>query len=855
MSAPEAGPQTSQPPSHPSSVDRAVVRGLYRLLLNREAESEAAVDALAQLPLENIVRAFLESQEFAAGPAADISAQRAPWAGHPAPGDVLAAWTADTLPLSQAVREVVRGAGRSWARLYLALFSDPFITQGGAAAAFMSDPRRLAVLRAAADVEGRLEEADSERVRGWALRTGAPETPVSVELWINGNFCAASVCDGFRRDVQDRFGGPGLASFDIVVPQAARSRRPRLEMEVRVSGEPLTLGRAVVDAGPPEIDALLVALEEIRHARQTLDRLEARLPHVETRLSAPLSAYEAYRRAWPTMGTEVEPCGLDMDVIVDIDGASDRDLAQTVQTLQRQSHPARRLIVTGPAARDAMVRDLTNRATWAGGPAMRFVETVAATPADRIREALEVASDAETVLLLRAGDLAAPGALAHLAAAFSRDPALEVVYGDEDGLAVEDDHLDPDDRRRTAPRLKPGPDHDLLSQTPYVGARLAFRRRTLERVGLRPEAGPLHGPDAVLALPPEAVAHVPRVLTSSPMNQDAEAWAGTWAACAEYRLERPAEPHSDILGAAVPGAVRVRPLPVEATAAIIIPTRDALDLLRPCIDSVLAHSEANRVRAEILIIDHESREPETQAYLSALAATGRARILPHRGAFNWALMNNLAAAQAEADVLVFLNNDTIVLSPDWLDELAGQAMRPEVGVVGCRLIYDDGTLQHAGFVAREQREGFLVHEGVGAPGDDPGYLGRHALLRSAAAVTGACMAVRSGVFRRLGGFDAASFPVEGNDVDLCLRARAEGLRVLYDPYATLYHLESKTRGFNTDPDRQARAEAAASILWARWGERFGQDPGFNPHFDRAARPFSRLRPPPSDPQTRRQGFA
>ena len=107
------------------------------------------------------------------------------------------------------------------------------------------------------------------------------------------------------------------------------------------------------------------------------------------------------------------------------------------------------------------------------------------------------------------------------------------------------------------------------------------------------------------------------------------------------------------------------------------------------------------------------------------------------------------------------------------------------------------------------------------------------------------MAVRAEAFRRLGGVDAASFPVEGNDVDLCLRAQAEGLRVLYDPYATLYHLESRTRGFNTDSKRQARADAASAILWARWGERFGRDPGFNPHFDRTLRPFSRLRPPPA----------
>ncbi|KAK0339531.1 hypothetical protein LTR94_034146, partial [Friedmanniomyces endolithicus] len=125
----------------------------------------------------------------------------------------------------------------------------------------------------------------------------------------------------------------------------------------------------------------------------------------------------------------------------------------------------------------------------------------------------------------------------------------------------------------------------------------------------------------------------------------------------------------------------------------------------------MAHAASNGVHAELLIIDHESRDPETLPYLSDLATGGHARVLPHQGEFNWALMNNLAAAETDADVLVFLNNDTVVQSPDWLDEQADQAKRPEVGVVGCRLVYGDGAIQHAGFVAREQREGFLTHEG------------------------------------------------------------------------------------------------------------------------------------------------
>lgn len=825
-------------------VDAPAVRQLYRLFLNREPESETAIDNLLHRPLHAAVHSLVASAEFGRGPSADLTVGRPLWGGA-TPDPALTAWAGDALPLGEETREAVRARARSWAALYLALAEDeilgPILSDTG-----VFTPDRLAALRNVAALVGRLEEADADRVRGWAVRTDALDTPVALELWADGVFCAAALSDGFRRDVQDQFGGSGRAGFDIPVPPAMRSRRPQLLLEVRAAGAPMIVGRASVETGTPGVDLLAATLDEVRHARLALERLEARLPYLETRLSVPFAAYDAYRRAWPATGDEATAAGpdrdVDMDVVVDIGAATDRELDQTVRALLEQSRPARRLVLVGDEARRPLALDLANRAAWRDGSAIRFAPSGAPTPAERISAGLEQGSDAPTVLLLRAGDVPAIGALAWLGAAFARSAQVEAVYMDEDVLAPGEEAVDPDERRRVAPRLKPGPDPDLLAQTPYVGAALAFRRSALDRVGLDAKAGALCGADALLALPPAAVAHVPRVLVSSPAREDDLA---PWAGCVERRLGLATEPRTDILGADIAGAVRVRRPTPPVRAAVIIPTRDALDLLRPCVDSVMAHAASNGVHAELLIIDHESRDPETLAYLSDLATGGHARVLPHQGEFNWALMNNLAAAETDADVLVFLNNDTVVLSPDWLDELAAQAMRPEVGVVGCRLVYGDGAIQHAGFVAREQREGFLTHEGVGAPGSDPGYLGRHGLLRSAVAVTGACMAVRAEIFRRLGGFDAASFPVEGNDVDLCLRAQSEGLRVLYDPYATLYHLESRTRGFNTDPERQARADAANAILWARWGQRFGRDPGFNPHFDRTLRPFSRLRPPPA----------
>jgi GT2 family glycosyltransferase len=211
------------------------------------------------------------------------------------------------------------------------------------------------------------------------------------------------------------------------------------------------------------------------------------------------------------------------------------------------------------------------------------------------------------------------------------------------------------------------------------------------------------------------------------------------------------------------------------------------------------------------------------------------------GPFNWALMNNLAAHKSEEDVLIFLNNDTLVLNPDWIDELVSLAMRKDVGVVGCRLIYDDGAIQHAGFLALNERRRFLTHDGLGDPGSYPGYLGRNALVHRTVAVTGACLAVRREVFRHLGGFDAARFQVEANDVDLCFKAADLGLKVLYSPFATLHHLESRTRTLDSEDDIRTSSDAAERI-WTRWVKKVCPDPWYNPRFDRRSPHFSRLIP-------------
>lgn len=824
------------------------VRNLYRFALRREAESEETVRDMQTWSPDRLVQTFFSSPEFLDPLRAAQQSGERPWGDAGSiPDAELRVWAASRLPLTDEGRRAVHNAPPSWARVYWLLFSDVQFTNlvnvdmiGGGG--------QLARLEADAVVDGRVEQVDGHFIRGWAVRLDHLDEPAVVEVWADGAFYEAVTADLFRRDIQDRFGaGDGRAGFQFHLPDDVSRGRGGV-VDIRVQG--VVIGRVHLQRAEPALDDMAAAARELSEVRALLERLEARMPWVEAGVAQPLSNYESYSTSWRDTGLDAQPSTLRSLAIVDAIGGSGRELDDTVRSLLAQTVSPESLSVAliVDEGQASLAEDMRNRCAWQGLSGVSVHVVSEASASRRLMAAVEqVGERGDLCLLLRAGDELAPGALRRICARMDRNTRVQAVYFDEDRFLDGEQEKDPDLRRRADPRFKPGFDRDLLMQTPYVGQCAAFRTSVLRAHGLNDAAGEEAVGELMLRLSAVdgVIDHVARILlTRWSREPSSELWRQAVEAHARAEGAQVVA-YEDELGVRLPGAVRVRRRVEASKACIIIATRDALGLLRPCIDSILASRTANATPFELLIIDHQSEAPETRAYLAELEASGEARIMPHEGEFNWALMNNLAAARADAEVLVFLNNDTVVRTRDWLDELVSQAQRPDAGIVGCRLLYEDGTIQHAGFVAREEVYSFLTHDGVGDGGDDGGYLGRHALLHACVAVTGACIAVRAEVFRTLGGFDSASFPVEGNDVDLCLRAQAQGLKVLYDPYATLYHLESKSRGFNTDTARQARAEAAARLLWNRWGERFSRDPGFNPHFDRLSRPFSRLRPPPS----------
>nr|WP_312162080.1 glycosyltransferase family 2 protein [Brevundimonas diminuta] len=831
------------------------VAWIYKLVLGREHENEDRLTERAGRPVAKLLGDFFQSREFTSSVSEPLAAgvPIEETRGDLPPG--LADWIKATLALEPASMSAL-GNVDSWSALYSVLFSDPLFSDAVNTAGRIFDVDALRLLSTMAEEPerfmrvGAIDEIMAGGVRGWSVNPRTPDRMSTAELWVDDAFIAAAPADRFRRDVQDRFGGQGRAGFFIETPHGLpEDRAHRLEVRDGPSGRVLQrLERAARPASPTSAQQLKAELEAVRGA---LAKIEARLAAEDRNDFYDPQAYSAYYEAAYRQTSPAHPVARSDDptvtVAVDVEGADPVAMEEALLALAAQVGGVRwKLAILGAAPdQRPFLQGVGQRIEWATGRGLKASD--AGLFVEDAKAFLEAVDDDGTVVFAPADGVCAPDALVRLVAAMRPDGVVaayadEDYFEDADGSAGEAAHLDP--------LFKPAFDPDLLAQSPYVGRLTAFRGAVLRKVGLSAAAGRLAPQDALLraGLAPDDVGHVERVLFSrrvSLRRQDAEQ-TDLWLGCVKRAYEGAGgitvERLEDRLGVGLAGAVSVR-RETHGSAAVIIPTKDSLDLLRPCVESIERHRDANRTRIEIVIVDHQSQDPATLAYLDQLQARGAARVLPFSGPFNWALMNNLAAAEVEADVLVFLNNDTVVISPDWIDVLCGEATRPEIGVVGARLLYRDGAIQHAGFVWREGVPGFLIHDGVGAPGADGGYMGRHALAHACIAVTGACMAVETRKFKELGGFDSAAFPVEGNDVDLCLRAWSRNYRVLYAPAATLYHLESVSRGFSRDGEKRKTAARANAKLISRWGRDVQRDRWFNGHFSRDGRPFHRLRPP------------
>jgi GT2 family glycosyltransferase len=422
------------------------------------------------------------------------------------------------------------------------------------------------------------------------------------------------------------------------------------------------------------------------------------------------------------------------------------------------------------------------------------------------------------VAFLDHDDVLKPHALVQMARWIGADPALDVVYSDEDILGA--------DGRLKDVHLKPDWSPDQMMAQNYVCHLTVARRQLVQEVGgLRSEFDGSQDYDLLLRLSErtDRIGHVPEPLYSwraAPGSFAADLDSKPYAVVAGQRALEDAVTrrgwNATVETVSNAGRYRVHyALPGRPHVAVIIPTRDRVDLLRRCISSLTERTSYGNY--QIVIVDNQTTDADTLGYL----AGGPWRVIRYPHAFNYARMTNLAAGLVEADALLFLNNDTEVINPEWMEALLEQAMRPEVGAVGARLFFGDGRPQHEGIM-------------IGTWGDWAnnvdyrGYFDRGEMVRNSSAVTGACCMIRPSVFHRVGGADPR-LRVAYNDVDLCLRLRRAGYEIVYTPWAQLYHHEGSSRGGFQHGDDSV-------VFRDRWDPRHVLDPYYSPVFSDAV-PF------------------
>lgn len=430
------------------------------------------------------------------------------------------------------------------------------------------------------------------------------------------------------------------------------------------------------------------------------------------------------------------------------------------------------------------------------------------------------------VVPLAPGDILADAALSRIADAVRADPGTAVVYGDEDRFDAQG--------RRVTPWFKPRWNAEMILALDFVSRACALRRdaarAALDDPAFRDD-GTAYG--LVLAATRDAAAtvvHIPYVVTHAAPRTIEDGQAARVRAVAT-RVEEEG-------GSAEPGVfgtVTVRwPMPDPAPAVtILVPTRDRVELVRACVDGLLA--QTRYLNYTVVIIDNGSTDPATLNYFAEAARDPRVRVLPCAMPYNFSAINNDAVARTSGDYLCFLNNDTEVIDGDWLGELMRYAVRPGIGAVGAQLLYEDRSIQHAGVVIGLGDAAGHAHRGLKT--DDPGYYAQAYAAHYASAVTAACLVVERAKFIAVGGFDAEQLEIAYNDVDLCLKLNAAGWRTIYAPQAKLLHLESRSRGADLSSAHIERYRRELAVLQARWGTATVVDPLHHPLLDRGSETY------------------
>lgn len=516
-------------------------------------------------------------------------------------------------------------------------------------------------------------------------------------------------------------------------------------------------------------------------------------------------------------------------IVVPTYNSNGQFLREMIASVRDQIYADWELCIADDASTDSRVREVLSEAAAADNRIKLVFRETNGHISEASNSALALATG-EYVVLLDHDDIIPAHALYMIALYINRHPEGRMFYSDEDKLNEQG--------KRTTPYFKSDWNPQLfLTQNMFSHLGVFETALVREAGGFR--KGYEGSQDYDLALRcveiagHDQVVHIPHVLYHWRMVQGGTARSGSEKPYALVAAMRAVEDHlarNDIEATVERpyeslGILRVRyGLKQHPLVSIVIPTRDGLTLTKQCIDSILAKTLYREY--EIIVVDNGSVKPETLAYFDEIARTKGVRVIHDDSPFNFSALNNRAVCEARGEVICLLNNDTEVISPDWLNEMVGISTQPGVGAVGACLWYPNDMLQHGGVLIGLGGVAGHMHHMVRR--GQFGYFGRAVAMQNLSAVTAACLVVNKSVYKEVGGLNE-ELAVAFNDVDFCLRLVKAGYRNVWTPHAELYHHESATRGSDMDSDKYQRFLSEVRWMEKEWGGWLEHDPAYNPN--------------------------
>ena len=695
----------------------------------------------------------------------------------------------------------------------------------------------------------RVDPVDGNRVGGCHLLVTA-----------NGVRVAQVKADRYRGDVAAVLGGDPNCGFEVILPNSFRRggqqtfRFVVTPDDVELAGSPLTTSlvddklearlleiQATVDRLYGEINRLRVDVADVvpkpaynlgdydRWARRYYDRLRARV--------ASQRSHEPLDSAQPLVSILVPTY---KPMMSDFTAAVDSVIAQTYRNWE--------LIIVDDGAKSSEIADRI-KAYCKDDSRIRCITLKKNLGISGATNAGLADVRGEYVAFFDHDDLLVDVAIEMMVRAALKTGA-RMLYSDEDKIDQAGYFLEPN--------LKPDYNYRYLLGCNYICHLLFVEARTLAKVGtLRAAYDGAQDHDLILRLaeeiPAEQIHHVPEVLyhwRKTPNSTAVNIGNKTYAidagvrAVGDHLARRGIKAKVDsIRGLTLYGVTWLQRK--QPRVSIIIPFKDQVEITSNCVDALLAFTDYKAF--DIVLVNNWSVTHEAADFCKRMARLDRVRVLTVEEDFNYSRLNNLATRDNPADLFFFMNNDVFVGDKNWLRTIVGEMLAaPDIAIVGGKFLYPNDTIQHAGVVVGPA--GVAAHVHRGAPLTDYGYIGRAMLSHEVSAVTAAGMLIKASAFRAVGGFDEEHLKVAYNDVDLCLKVREAGHRIVWCAEFTAYHHESLSRGSDDRPEHEARFYAETRTMQERWGEnpRFVRDPFYSKHFTVDRQPFFDLVDPAED---------